>query len=572
MKRLGLLLGSLVIALAAAEGLSRLAGLAARARAFELVKVESGQWLVRTRPPQRSGGRGAGRKSYHLHPAGLPLDKPAAGLRVFVFGGSTVYGMPYTLAAGGGDLSFASYLREELRARHPQARVEVINCGVVGGTLEDVRDLIEEALELQPDVFVVLSGENEFLPHALLASRARQKNPFDAGVSSPLRHSRLLALLARFVTSLEERANPDLGTLDWPLVESLLGPALHTAQDYEEILVHAGAILEWIREETRERGVDLVLATCASNLGDFEPSLSTLAGSHECGVAESWLALVREGRSLLDQGDAAGALRRFDEALRLDAGGAEAHFRRGQALALLDRYGEALAAFKEARDRDGVIRRAPAALNALVREVASRPGAVLCDVEVAFERASPHGIPGASLLVDHVHPNLDGVALIAASVRATIEQSARLLRGEKDTVENLPSREQILATLGFAPLLQMRVDLQIGLSYANLILLRHYDPALRYAIAQQHLRKVLDAVPEALRGDFSLYPVACAYLGGIHVVGGDATAARAAFAEAARYDADWAAPLREFLEASAVLRRLFAEAGVTIPSPGERGN
>ena len=92
------------------------------------------------------------------------------------------------------------------------------------------------------------------------------------------------------------------------------------------------------------------------------------------------------------------------------------------------------------------------------------------------------------------------------------------------------------------------------------------DPTARYQVAQRHLQSVLDAVPEAMRGEFPLYSRALTYLGGIHAIAGQPERARSAFEEAARYDDQWAEPLQEFLQASAVLRKLFDDVGLQIPA------
>jgi tetratricopeptide (TPR) repeat protein len=45
--------------------------------------------------------------------------------------------------------------------------------------------------------------------------------------------------------------------------------------------------------------------------------------------------------------------------------------------------------------------------------IAKAHGATLVDVHQAFVAASPHGLVGNGLILEHVHPNLDGYALLA---------------------------------------------------------------------------------------------------------------------------------------------------------------
>jgi tetratricopeptide (TPR) repeat protein len=69
--------------------------------------------------------------------------------------------------------------------------------------------------------------------------------------------------------------------------------------------------------------------------------------------------------------------------------------------------------FRQARDLDVVRFRAPTEFNAVIRRVAQRPGVTYVPVAEAFAAASPGGIVGHELILEHLHPNQQGYALIA---------------------------------------------------------------------------------------------------------------------------------------------------------------
>ena len=70
--------------------------------------------------------------------------------------------------------------------------------------------------------------------------------------------------------------------------------------------------------------------------------------------------------------------------------------------------------FLDAKDLDELRFRAPGeAFNGVIREVAARRGAVVVEAQQRLVRASGQGIIGADLMLEHVHPNLDGYFLLA---------------------------------------------------------------------------------------------------------------------------------------------------------------
>jgi tetratricopeptide (TPR) repeat protein len=69
--------------------------------------------------------------------------------------------------------------------------------------------------------------------------------------------------------------------------------------------------------------------------------------------------------------------------------------------------------FRRARDLDVVRFRAPTAFDSIIHRVATANGAVYVPVAERFAAASPGGIPGHDLFLEHLHPNERGATLIA---------------------------------------------------------------------------------------------------------------------------------------------------------------
>ena len=94
--------------------------------------------------------------------------------------------------------------------------------------------------------------------------------------------------------------------------------------------------------------------------------------------------------------------------------------------------GGAARLFARARDLDVVRFRAPGEFNESIRRIARETGATYVPVAEAFERGSPAGVPGRELLLEHVHPNRDGYALIGRAFFQALAAS-RVLAGRADT-------------------------------------------------------------------------------------------------------------------------------------------
>ncbi len=97
-------------------------------------------------------------------PASMAAEK-GDGFRAFVVGGSFAMGTPYvsqhTGGAGGG---IPSFVQAELERRLPDRTIEVINAAAGGQDSSRVRQIVEEIVELEPDLIVVATCNNEGAP------------------------------------------------------------------------------------------------------------------------------------------------------------------------------------------------------------------------------------------------------------------------------------------------------------------------------------------------------------------------------------------------------------------------
>jgi len=98
---------------------------------------------------------------------------------------------------------------------------------------------------------------------------------------------------------------------------------------------------------------------------------------------------------------------------------------------------------RRARDEDVCPLRAPSAIVEIVRETARERGTLLVDFERELAARSPHGVPGAESLRDHLHPNARVNGELAESIVETLAATGLVRRGpdwNRQRIESLRGR------------------------------------------------------------------------------------------------------------------------------------
>ena len=115
----------------------------------------------------------------------FPRRKSSDTFRVFTLGGSTTYGRPYDDAT-----SFTAWLRAYLGTIDPGRHWEIVNCGGISYASYRVALLMEELVEYEPDLFIIYSGNNEFLESRTYPDQMAEPAAFTR-TRLLLQHSRL---------------------------------------------------------------------------------------------------------------------------------------------------------------------------------------------------------------------------------------------------------------------------------------------------------------------------------------------------------------------------------------------
>lgn len=381
-----------------------------------------------------------------------PFLEPASPdpFRIAFVGASTVRGFPHPRS-----LSAPAFLEAMLADAWPGREVQVFNLGIPALASFAVAQVLEDAMRLEPDLVVVYSGHNEYYGIDGAVSRW-------SPVSNRLRHTLMD------------------GHVPW-MLNAVLGRVLGTkvtGADLIQVMGERGSVpledrrrqsapaclaanLSRMTEACRRAQVPVILCTVASNDAGFAP-----AGSADPGLParqqSTWqTGLVLAAEALLQDAAgpeaAAGALARLEGAEALAGGSAWLQYLKGRALVLLDRADEARSAFARARELDTMPWRAPDSHNRAIRAAAEESGAVLADMDRAFEEAAPPEGVGWGLMVDHVHPSIAGQILMARTIVAAMAEVPAAVVPPVDG-RRLQEDDQYRRTLGDLAVLRWQVD------------------------------------------------------------------------------------------------------------------
>lgn len=306
--------------------------------------------------------------------------KPANGFRVFVLGASTTYGYPF-----GYNLMFSRMLEHRLNETLPNRRVEVVNVAMPAINSYSLLDFMDEILKQAPDVILIYAGHNEYYG-ALGAASMVNMGRARPVVLAYMQLTRLKLFLAvRDVVSAVGRGGapanvaPTATLMERMVSEQsipLNSKLYHTGvQQYEQ---NMRAILK----KAQRYNVSVLLSDLVCNVSDLKPFVS------------------------LDGPESAASM--FEQAQQLQSAG---------------QVDEAKLAFETARDLDALRFRAPSALNTIVHQLGSEFQVPVVAMQAAFESASPQGLVGDNLMLDHVHPTIEGYFLMSDAFYATMQNA-----------------------------------------------------------------------------------------------------------------------------------------------------
>ena len=371
----------------------------------------------------------------------FPKIKTGNSFRIFCMGGSTTYGHPFF-----DQTSFCGWLREFLSAADPKIKWEVINAGGVSYASYRVANLMNELLQYEPDLFVVYSGQNEFLEERTYHN-IKEIPYWVMNLKVALSKTRTYTVMSRLLKP-SEKDQPQQTTKRYimsreenAILNNSIGPTSYTRNDIlkDQIITHYKFNLRRMIAIARSKGSKIIFVTPASILKDMPPFKSENRAGISDEEKNAWSSLYEQGKKFQKTGHASQALLLFNKALRIDNQHADIQFRVGQVLFDLRRFDESKIAFQNAIDEDICPLRILSPMSKVLREIAAESNAPLIDFVKLTEDDCylrfGHKIPGDEYFIDHIHPTIEGnrmlgLALLDQMTRQGIVTPGHLLNDE----------------------------------------------------------------------------------------------------------------------------------------------
>jgi len=348
-----------------------------------------------------------------FNPQEFPAQKAAGTYRIFCVGGSTTFGRPYTDAT-----SYCGWLRAFLQAADRARRWEVVNAGGISYASYRVAALMKELAGYEPDLFIVYTGQNEFLEQRMYGNMADLPQAIlrMGSLAGRLRtYAVLKKLRARSASKQQAAAREQYilkGDVD-PVLEHTVGPASYVRDDAlrRQIIDHYVFNLHRIVGLAEAAGAELLFVTPAVNLKDMSPFKSVwaakLAPEQRARCEQLYAQAVRQMKA----GSSAAARRALLTVRGLDPRHAGVQYELGRLYFKRREYGKARAAFVRALDEDVCPLRILPEMQTAYAQVAAQHGVPL----VAFDtllaescrRQYQHDIAGREYFLDHVHPTIE---------------------------------------------------------------------------------------------------------------------------------------------------------------------
>jgi tetratricopeptide (TPR) repeat protein len=334
-------------------------------------------------------------------------QKTPGTLRIFVLGESTTIGYPYMHNG-----SFHRWLRYRLMHTLPDKEFEIINLSLTAVNSHTVFDFGRQLASYEPDAVLIYTGHNEYYGALGAGStKAFARNTALIRTVIKLREFRVIQLIYGTLTSIKAV----LAGKEIDLRENLMKRMAEDQQiaygsdTYQAGIDQFKTNMNDLCDLMNKQNIPVFISNLVGNEKDLKPFIS------------------KPGKG------AQSAQFHFDNANRLYAG---------------ENFTQAKNEYVQASELDLLRFRAPRAINRIIREIADTyPGVTLVDVRAAFEKNSEHGILGKQTLLEHVHPNLLGYALISDAFYESLEKSGLISVKNDHTMSFAELRKRMPVTL-----------------------------------------------------------------------------------------------------------------------------
>jgi len=291
--------------------------------------------------------------------------------RIFVLGESTTAGYPYMHNG-----SFHRWLQYRLMHTFPDLNFEIINVSLTAVNSYTVLNFGKQIIPYLPDAVLIYAGHNEYYGALGTGSSSRIAGSyFWKETVLRLREFRLVQFIENGIHGVQQLfSGKSIDTRDNLMQRMAASQQIqYGSADYKKGIEQFERNMNAVCKLLSGQHIPVFISTLVSNEKDMKPFIS---GSEKPSAND-------------------------------------AYHQANAAYAKAD-YKSAKTQYIQAKELDLLRFRAPEAINKSIKKIAATyPGVYLTDSRRIFERYSPNGILGEETLLEHVHPNLYGYALLS---------------------------------------------------------------------------------------------------------------------------------------------------------------
>jgi lysophospholipase L1-like esterase len=308
--------------------------------------------------------------------------------RVFFIGESSSQGFPYSKTE-----SFPYMFQQMLQKAIPQKNIEVINLSVSAGNSFIGLDMTEELLKYPPDLLITYYGHNEFIG----IGGADQYNKVSFKLNLILNRLRSYRGLKELLSGLTKKKNNSLFE-----EMSSKKPVELYSKSYNATLKHFNKNYNEIIKTFTKKEVPVIMIGVVSNLKDMPPFNSN--ENYRKDEIEKILNVFLSNNEITTRETIDG----------IGKESASAYFELGRFLLAKNDSILAKYAFNHACKDDLGRFRATEVIQNIVKNISKKSVITYIDLQSIFDKKSKYQITGNELLLEHVHPNIDGHYLAAS--------------------------------------------------------------------------------------------------------------------------------------------------------------
>jgi tetratricopeptide (TPR) repeat protein len=309
------------------------------------------------------------------------IEKPDSCYRIFVFGGSTTRGFPYQAGT-----AFPRILYYQLQDAFPNRRIEVVNLSASAINSYSYIDMLGEVLRKKADAILVYGGHNEYygalgVGSVEMGGNIRWIKKLRLRLCKLRTYQLVQGLIAK-VSSLSKNNVAGEFTLMQRIAKEK--EIIYESDMYQQGIDQFRSNISELVKRAERKGVPVILSELVSNVNDQAPFKS------------------------VSRGDIPPASSIYQKAVLLETHG---------------ETDEARALYYKAKDLDAIRFRAPEAFNSVVNTISKDNSLPLVPMKKYFEIESPDQIIGNELLLEHLHPSIDGSFIMANAFFETMKEN-----------------------------------------------------------------------------------------------------------------------------------------------------